>query len=146
VTSSAAPDPSQQPEPFTLGQLTQPLHRPVHQPPAARPPRRRRPVLIAAVAVAVLVAAAVLITLALTNRGSAPAADVPKIANIARPNVACTPAADRKIGLGEDISGILWVGWMDGKQTEMPLGQAMAQRIAGHTVEDAWYCPPRSQW
>lgn len=86
------------------------------------------------------------VILFITRSDGKPAADVPKIANIARPNAACTPAADRKIGLGEDLTATLWVGWMDGKQTEMPLNQAMAQRIAGHKVEDAWLCPPRSQW
>jgi hypothetical protein len=107
-----------------------------------------RTIIALAAGAAVLVAVAVITTLALTRPSGADPSkpDVPKIANISRPNVACTPAADRKIGLGDDISGILWVGWMDGKQTEMPLNQAMAQRIAGHTVQDAWYCPPRSQW
>jgi hypothetical protein len=108
-----------------------------------------RTLITLAASTAVLVAVAVLATLALTRpSGADPAApDVPKIANIARPNPACTPVADKKIGLGDDPNAYLWFGWLDAKRTELPYGQVLAQRIAGsHKIEDAWLCPPRSQW
>lgn len=107
--------------------------------------RRRNPIFITALTVGV--AAAVVITLALTRHDAKPAGpDAPSIANIKRPNVACTPVTDKKIGLGDNPNDYLWFGWLDGKQTEAPYGQVLAQRIAGHKVEDAWLCPPRSQW
>jgi hypothetical protein len=116
--------------------------------PTPRPKRNTTLIVAAAIGVIVLVAAAVVITLAATKSGRAakPAANVPVVENIPQPNPKCTPAADRKLGFGDDLSKIYWFGWMDGKQADMPVGQALAQRIAGHEVRDAWYCPPRADW
>jgi hypothetical protein len=66
--------------------------------------------------------------------------------NIPQPNAACTPADDRKITPGADLTKILWFGWVDGKQAEMPLSQALTQRTSGRHLRDAWYCPPRADW
>lgn len=115
------------------------------QPPPTR--KQQKGLITAIVAGAlVLVAATAAISFALTRPDKPAAPAVPSIENIKRPNVACTPAADRKLSLGDDLSQIQWFGWMDGKQMDMPVGQALAQRIAGHSVRDAWYCPPRADW
>lgn len=137
VTLIAVTSPEQ---PFTLDQIATP-----------EPPRRRRTALIVAVAagVLVLVAGTAAATVALvgdTGPAQPAAPTVPIIANIPRPNIACVPAAEKKITLDSDLTQYQWFGWMDGKQTDMPLGHAFAQRIAGHELIDAWYCPPRSEW
>lgn len=111
-----------------------------------RPKRNLTIIVVAAIGVIALVAAAVAITLTVTKNGQAAKPTVPVIDNIPQPNPACTPAADRKLGLGDDLSKIYWVGWLDGKQADMPVGQALSQRIAGHDVRDVWYCPPRADW
>lgn len=117
-------------------------------------PRRTRPLvvfLIGALIVALL-GAAVLVTLLVTSEQTpAPvagtsAAGVPVIQNIPRPNAACTPAAGRKLGAGDDLSSIDFFGYVDGQQKEMIVGQALSLAIAGHKVEYVWYCPLRSQW
>lgn len=116
-------------------------------------PRRTRPlvvVLLAALVVALL-GAAVLVTLLVTSEqtptpAAGNAAAVPVIQNIPRPNAACTPAAGRKLGAGDDLSSIDFFGYVDGQQKEMIVGQALSLAIAGHKVEYVWYCPLRSQW
>lgn len=121
---------------------------PEHIPAPVAPKKRRTMPLIVAGAIA-LVAVTVAITFAATRGGQAAkptAAAVPVVENIPRPNVACTPAADKKLGFGDDLSKIQWFGWLDGKQVDMPVGQVLAQRLAGHEVRDAWYCPPRADW
>lgn len=117
------------------------------------PPNKRhafsRPITVVIVGLFVLcVALAVLITALVRGRPTKASVTpvVPTIENISRPNAACTPAADRKLGLGDDLSRIQWFGWLDGKQTDMPVGQALSLRISGHDVRDAWYCPPRADW
>ena len=39
--------------------------------------------------------------------------------------------ADRKLGLDDDLSWIYWFGWLDGKQADMPVGQALTARLGG---------------
>jgi hypothetical protein len=111
-------------------------------------PKPRTLIALAAGAV-LLVAAAVIVTLALTRPSGADPTkpDVQKIANIARPNAACVPVSEKKIGLDDDPNQYLWFGWLDGKQADAPYGQIVLQKIrGGHKIEDAWLCPPRSQW
>jgi hypothetical protein len=123
-------------------------------PPATLAPRRVRPLIVALVIAVVLalVGAAVVVTLLVTSSKSpTPAAAnaapaVPVIQNIPRPNVACAPAADRKLRSGDDLSSIDFFGYVDGQQKEMIVGQALSLAIDGHKVEYVWYCPLRSQW
>jgi hypothetical protein len=123
-------------------------------PPGTLPQRRTRPLVVALLVaiVVALIAAAVIVTLIVTRTstpattGASAAANVPVIANIAQPNAACTPAAGRKLKAGDDLSSILFFGYIDGQQKEMIVGNAMSQQIAGHKVEYVWYCPLRSQW
>lgn len=122
--------------------------------PGTLAPRRVRPLVVAlAVAIAVaLIATAVIVTLLVTSKKTSTsasgnsAAAPPVIASIPRPDAACTPAADRKLGPGDDLSSILFVGYIDGQRKEMIVGQALSQAVAGHKVEYVWYCPLRSQW
>jgi hypothetical protein len=123
----------------------------VSQTPLAPAPKKRRTGLIVGLVIGavVLVATATAVSVALTRpsagvKSSSPT--VPVVETIPRPNAACIPAADRKISLGEDLTKVQWFGWLDGKQVDLPLSQVLAQRVAGHDVRDAWYCPPRANW
>jgi hypothetical protein len=71
---------------------------------------------------------------------------VPVISNIPQPNAACTPGDGNKVGLHDDLSQILFIGWIDGKQVEMLMSQVAPLALDGHKVEYAWFCPPRSKW
>ena len=116
------------------------------------PPRRRRTGLVVGLALAALVlaggtaAGTYLLTRPTSPGPAAAAANAPVLSNIARPNPACTPAADRKLGPGDDLSSILFVGYIDGQQKEMVVGQVLSLALAGHKVDYVWYCPLRSQW
>lgn len=118
--------------------------------PTYQPPRRSRALVVGLVAAAlVLIVGTAAGTYLLTRPSSsspAAAASVPVLSNIPQPNPACTPAADRKLGPGDDLSSILFVGYVDGKQQERVVNEVMVQAIAGHKVEYVWYCPLRSQW
>lgn len=112
------------------------------------PRKSRMPWIIGGLIVVVLALAGTVAVL-LMDRGTTSkpaAAAVPSIENIPQPNWLCTPAADRKITATDDVSKIQWFGWLDGKQADMPVVQALSLRIQGHQVTDAWYCPPRSDW
>jgi hypothetical protein len=113
--------------------------------------RRGRLTIIALTVACAGLAAATAGVLAFGQSGSTSApAPAPPAApageKIPQPNAACTPADDRKITPGADLTKILWFGWVDGKQAEMPLGQALTQRTSGRHLRDAWYCPPRADW
>jgi hypothetical protein len=113
---------------------------------------RAQPVTLSGVTLPARTALAAALLAALAGCSSTAAAPkptstpAPVISNIPRPNAACTPAGDRKLSFGDDLSEILFFGYIDGKQVEMLVGNAMNQAIAGHKVEYVWYCPLRSKW
>lgn len=115
------------------------------------PPRRRRTGLVVVLVLAALVviggtAAGTYLLTRPSGPAPAAAASVPVLSNIPQPNPACTPAADRKLGPGDNLSSILFVGYVDGRQQERVVNEVMVLALSGHKIEYVWYCPLRSQW
>lgn len=114
-----------------------------------QPPKRYTGIIIGLVAAILLASAGILAVVFYLDKRTevaSTATPVPVISNISRPNAACTPAADRKLTASDDLTSILFIGYIDGKQTELLVGTAMGLQINGHKVEYVWYCPLRSQW
>jgi hypothetical protein len=116
---------------------------------AARRPAR--PLLIALLVAGLIALAALVGGIAYIQAGkggtAAPKVSKPPvIANIQQPNAACWSAADRPAAAGDDVNGIIFVGYIDGQPQETVLYNSLMAQIRGQRVEPVWYCPPRSQW
>jgi hypothetical protein len=105
-------------------------------------PGRRWPIYLGAGLLIAAVAAGLTLLLTRGGDGADPQPSVPVANGVPRPDHTCVTADGGDRREYWDANG-WWAGWVDGEVKQMPSNQALALRLSGHSVTNAWICAPR---